>query len=188
MPFSDGLTLYHGSYIAVSEPDLAKCERFKDFGRGFYLTTSYEQAHSFVRLSIRKAIDRHLPGARPESGFVSKFIVSAADCSELDVLEFESADSNWLRCIAAHRRRRSFPEEVRRLADYDVIIGKIANDQTNITLALYLDGIYGPVGTREAEEACIKQLMPERLADQYCLRSERALSRLLYKGSEQIWM
>lgn len=53
--------------------------------------------------------------------------------------------------------------------------------------ALYMDGIYGPVGSPEAERACIAQLMPERLSDQYCLRSERALRCLSFEGSEQIW-
>ena len=32
--------IYHGSYCEVKEPDLAKCAKRKDFGQGFYLTTS----------------------------------------------------------------------------------------------------------------------------------------------------
>ena len=39
----DGLILYHGSYCEVKEPDLAKCAKRKDFGRGFYLTTQLNQ-------------------------------------------------------------------------------------------------------------------------------------------------
>ena len=46
----------HGSYCEVKEPDLAKCAKRKDFGQGFYLTTSKEQAESFLRTSIAKAI------------------------------------------------------------------------------------------------------------------------------------
>nr|WP_242987755.1 DUF3990 domain-containing protein [Mediterraneibacter faecis] len=34
----------YGSYCEVKEPDLAKCAKRKDFGQGFYLTTSKEQA------------------------------------------------------------------------------------------------------------------------------------------------
>ena len=51
----DGMTLYHGSYCEVREPDLSKCSKMKDFGRGFYLTTSRAQAESFVKTSIAKA-------------------------------------------------------------------------------------------------------------------------------------
>ena len=53
----DGLKLYHGSYCQIMSPDIAKCLPFKDFGKGFYLTTSKRQAEDFSRLSLRKAID-----------------------------------------------------------------------------------------------------------------------------------
>lgn len=56
LDLKDGLVLYHGSYCEVKEPDLAKCAKRKDFGQGFYLTTSKEQAESFLRTSIANAI------------------------------------------------------------------------------------------------------------------------------------
>ena len=40
LELKDGFVLYHGSYCEVKEPDLAKCAKRKDFGQGFYLTTS----------------------------------------------------------------------------------------------------------------------------------------------------
>ena len=36
----DGMLLYHGSYCEVVSPDLQKCAPYKDFGKGFYVTTS----------------------------------------------------------------------------------------------------------------------------------------------------
>lgn len=51
----DGLILYHGSYCEVSSPQLSKCAKRKDFGKGFYLTSSREQAVSFLKTSIIKA-------------------------------------------------------------------------------------------------------------------------------------
>ena len=39
----DGMVLYHGSYCEITSPDLDKCAPYKDFGKGFYLTTSYQQ-------------------------------------------------------------------------------------------------------------------------------------------------
>ena len=44
LKLKDGFVLYHGSYCEVKEPDLAKCAKRKDFGQGFYLTTSKDQA------------------------------------------------------------------------------------------------------------------------------------------------
>ena len=73
MSLHDGLVLYHGSHIEVESPDLSKCRRFKDFGRGFYLTTSLKQAESFVRLSVRKAYDAGIPEAVMSRGYVSKY-------------------------------------------------------------------------------------------------------------------
>lgn len=52
---TDNVVLYHGSYCEVKNPDLKRCARHKDFGRGFYLTTSRTQAENFAGISIRKA-------------------------------------------------------------------------------------------------------------------------------------
>ena len=32
---SDGMLLYHGSYMVVDTPDVPKCAARKDFGKGF---------------------------------------------------------------------------------------------------------------------------------------------------------
>lgn len=51
----DGMLLYHGSYVSIPNIDLSRCMGGLDFGRGFYLTSSYEQAYNYVQLSVRKA-------------------------------------------------------------------------------------------------------------------------------------
>jgi hypothetical protein len=53
MILRNDVVLYHGSYTIVRHPDLSKCRGEKDFGRGFYLTTSHEQAQRFVKSSVR---------------------------------------------------------------------------------------------------------------------------------------
>ena len=42
LELKDGFIFYHGSYCEVKEPDLTQCAKRKDFGQGFYLTTSVE--------------------------------------------------------------------------------------------------------------------------------------------------
>ena len=59
----DGMLLYHGSYVSIPNIDLSRCMGGLDFGRGFYLTSSYEQAYNYVQLSVRKA--KHI-GAVPK--------------------------------------------------------------------------------------------------------------------------
>ena len=45
MILQDNIKLYHASYIAVEKNDLTLCSEGKDFGKGFYVTTNYEQAY-----------------------------------------------------------------------------------------------------------------------------------------------
>ena len=35
----NGMLLYHGSYAEVSDVNLEKCSKGKDFGQGFYVTS-----------------------------------------------------------------------------------------------------------------------------------------------------
>ena len=56
LTLTDGMLLYHGSFTRVSQIDLDKCKAGKDFGRGFYVTSSYKQAQNFVPLSVNKQV------------------------------------------------------------------------------------------------------------------------------------
>ena len=97
---SEGIVLYHGSYCAVEEPDLEKCARFKDFGRGFYLTSSKEQAKSFAKITATKAKSRGYVSVGEKFAYISYFKVDSVD--DLNIFAFETADVNWLHCIVAH--------------------------------------------------------------------------------------
>lgn len=180
----DGLILYHGSYCEVRELDLAKCARRKDFGQGFYLTTSREQAESFLRTSLAKAKAAGLIDDAQNYGYISSFEVDLT--MELNIYVYEGADVHWLHCIAAHRKKRLFTEVEKEMAKYDVIVGKIADDATNATLTAYLGGAFGVVGSKEADDFCIKQLLPNKLKDQYCFKSEAAISSLRFMKGEKI--
>lgn len=70
---------------------------------------------------------------------------------------------------------------------YDVIIGKIADDATNVTILTYLVGAYGTIGSAEADNLCISRLIPERLKEQFCFRTNAGLDCLSFVESEQIW-
>ncbi len=145
LELKDGLILYHGSYCEVKEPDLGKCAKRKDFGQGFYLTTSKDQAESFLKTSIVKA-------------------------------------------MAAHRKKKLFTEVEGEMEKYDVIVGKIADDATNSTLTAYLAGVFGTAGEKEADDFCIKQLLPNKLKNQYCLKTEAAIECLKFLEGEKIWL
>ena len=50
------MIVYHGSTEIIKNPDVLHSKKYLDFGQGFYLTTSKEQAESFLKTSIAKAI------------------------------------------------------------------------------------------------------------------------------------
>ena len=182
----DGMSLYHGSYCEVRMPDLAKCAKGKDFGRGFYLTSSKEQAVKFLKTSIVKAVTAGLIEHGQDFGYVAKF--EFVNKNNMSVHVFHEADYEWLHCVAAHRKKRSFPDVVNKMDKFDIIGGKIADDTTNAVLAAYVAGAFGAVGSRDADDFCIRQLLPNNLKDQYCFKTKAALDCLRFMESEQIWL
>lgn len=52
----DGLILYHGSYCEVRQPEVRYGAKYKDFGQGFYLTSSKKQARNFIQTSVKKGL------------------------------------------------------------------------------------------------------------------------------------
>ena len=48
------MLLYHGSNVEVSNPQILESDRRLDFGKGFYLTSSYEQAKRWAELTVKR--------------------------------------------------------------------------------------------------------------------------------------
>lgn len=182
----DDMFLYHGSYCEVQTPDLSKCAKYKDFGQGFYLTTSKKQAENFAKISTGKSIANQITDEKQKYGVVSVFRFKPVN--KLLVRTYSTANAEWLHCIVGHRRKRYFPEVVQELKNIDIIGGKIANDNTNATITTYMAGAYGEIGSKSADDICISLLLPERLEDQFCFRTEKALECIAFMESEQIWL
>lgn len=186
MIIKEEMTLYHGSYISVEKPTLNKCKTGKDFGRGFYLTTSKEQAERFTRTSIKKAVFEKLISDKANVGYVSVYKFHLNE--KLKLYEFTEADREWLHTVVAHRRQDAFPKEVLQWAEYDIMAGKIANDNTNLVINAYMDGAYGDVFSQRADDVAISFLEPDKLKDQLCFRSDEAIMALSYISSERYYI
>lgn len=143
---ADDMLLYHGSYCVVKKPDLKKCARYKDFGQGFYLTTSKKQAEDFAGISTRKAIANGVVGLECRSGRVSVFQFKYVN--KLAIKIYPSADADWLHCVVGHRK----------------------------------------AGSESADNICISLLLPERLQNQFCFRTNEALACLTFVESGQVWI
>lgn len=185
LELADGMLLYHGSYCEVKKPDLNKCAAFKDFGKGFYLTSSRQQAENFINASLKKAEAQGVIAPGQKYGIISTFRYRYSE--DIASFLFQDADADWLHCVVGHRKANSFPAIVEEMKKYDVIAGKIANDATNVTILTYLVGAYGMVGSEGADRLCIGRLIPERLKDQFCFRTNKGMNCLTFVESERIW-
>jgi hypothetical protein len=172
------LTLYHASANRVETVDPSRGKIRSDFGRGFYVTTSRKQAERFVRTAVRKT------GKDLMAGFVNEYRVDSF--AGLNIHEFASTDQEWLNCVCAHRTRSGVFGDVRAWERFDVLAGKVANDDTMTVINIYLADGYGPRGSRDAVTLAVSLLRPERLEDQLCLKTDRAAARLVFLGAEQV--
>ena len=98
---------------------------------------------------------------------------------------FDEADEEWLHFTACNRSNELFPDLRRKYASVDIIGGKVADDQTAITLNNYVAGTYGVPGTEKADRTTIELLETERLKDQFCFRTIDAILSLQLVRSER---
>ena len=167
---------YHTSYKIIEQVDLAYGKKGNDFGLGFYMTSSETQAERFVNAAIRKSRLPH------DHGYVLTY--KLRDSSDLELFEFETTNVEWLHCICAYRS--GFEKAYAMWEKYDILAGKVANDDTNATISFYLNGAYGEVGSERAIAAALEQLRPDVLEDQICIKTEAALGRLEFVCEKKV--
>ena len=153
------MTLYHGSNLIVDAPQLLKNQRTLDFGRGFYTTSDFEQAKKWAQRTVKIR----------ESGkaCVSCYELNEDKLESLKIFRFTEPNFEWLDYVSNNRKNKDVED------DWDLVIGPVANDQTFPTILLYLDGYID-------SESAIRQLLPQKLKDQYTFKTEKALSLLRF--------
>lgn len=161
------------------------CKGGLDFGKGFYLTSSYQQARNYILSSIKKNIRRRkLPADFSiNDGRITVFRFHPDP--ELLIHCFKTADVDWLHFVAGNRDDSLFQEMVHQLARYDIVGGKVADDSTAATLNAYITGDYGIPGSKRADSFTISGLLPERLTDQFCFRTQKAIQSLEFVRSDR---
>ena len=110
------MTVYHGGYVPVEQPEIRKGRNTKDFGTGFYCTVIKEQAQRWAK--------------RYETKIVSVYDVRLN--SDLKIKDFKDMTDEWLDFIIACRSGEEH--------DYDIVIGAMANDQIYNYISDYVDG------------------------------------------------
>ena len=151
------MKLYHGSNVIVKKPKIIYSNRALDFGKGFYLTTDFEQAKKWSKLTVKR---------RGEGkAFVSIYEISENDLKKLSILKFDSANKDWLQFVSNNRVKKETESK------WDIIIGPVANDNTMPVIELYIGGQYD-------ENEAIKRLLTQKLKDQIVFKNEKSLKYL----------
>ena len=84
------MKLYHGSDVLVTFPDLTKGKPFKDFGRGFYLSTDFAQAQAMAEQKSSQS-----PDGNPPIVSTFEFDESAFTDGSLKIKQFNSYTEEW---------------------------------------------------------------------------------------------
>ncbi len=153
------MILYHGSNVEVKEPRLLKSDRMLDFGTGFYLTSSFEQADRWAyRTTLRR---------RTGAPVITVFNFDETQQNKLKVLTFEAANKKWLNFIAKNREGTAIND------NWDIVIGPVADDKTMPVIRLFLAKVYTTSET-------LRRLLPQNLNDQYAFKTEKSLQLLSF--------
>ena len=162
------MKLYHGSNQKVEKPIADYSTRFKmDFGRGFYTTTSEEQARSFTNgVMIRNK--------NQGTKTVSIYRLDIAAFKDLNVKDFDGATAEWFDYVEKNRRSEVIVE-----LDYDIIMGPVADDKINRTFTLYETKVI-------SREQALKDLKTEIYKDQIVFKTQKSLEYLEYLGFVEV--
>ncbi len=144
------IKVYHAGYVEIPVPDIKRGRVNADFGQGFYLSDNYGFASLWVREKNRADI-----------------IVNSYELDEsgLNILRFDR-DEKWFRYVFSNRR--SMPDSY---ADFDIIIGPIANDTIYDTMGIMTSGYL-------SDDEALKLLCVGPQYTQIVLKTQKAADNL----------
>ncbi len=156
------MLVYHGSTLEIRDPMIITSELGRDFGFAFYTTDIKEQAE---RWAVRRAkiLSR-------TSNIKEHAVVNVYEWSERHALNekvFKDASIDWLDMVVNCRSNVCYRHE------YDIVTGKIANDNVGETVSYVVQGIM-------RKEDAVERLKFEKINNQIAFCTEAALSELTF--------
>ena len=157
-------TLYHGSIDIVAAPEIREPNRTLDYGKGFYLTSSAQQAEAWVRRKLKDDIIL---------GYVNTYEYDEDMEAMFETLVFELPDEAWLDFVMANRMNPDFKH------NYDIVKGPVANDRVYASFALYEAGLLD-------KQELINELRAYKLVNQTLIHTERALESVKWIDAKEV--
>lgn len=169
------MILYHGTNADINKIELEKCMPYKDFGKGFYTTTLFNQAKA---MAIKKS---KIYGGKP---CVIEYEVpdNLLSLRSLRRKIFKKATKNWALFII-NNRNRDFTDVENAMCNsdgkYEIVSGPVANDTLTTLIQRYSRGYID-------ENALLREMKYSAPSDQISFHSEKAVSFL--KKVNTIWI
>jgi hypothetical protein len=158
------MILYHGGTDVIKEPKLTFSERGRDFGVGFYTTNIREQAQKWAKRQGQ---------IRNKQAILNIYEFDEAQAEDsLSIKNFTEYSIEWLNFIVSNRANRQTKH------DFDIVIGKIANDDVGETVQLVADGLMPP-------DFALQRLKFMPANNQYAFCTEKALSHIVFSNSQK---
>ena len=161
------MILYHGSTLEVQQPRILKSEIGRDFGFAFYTTDIQAQAERWAR---RRAMIESRRTKKEILPIVSVYEWDEDAAKQLQFLKFDGASMEWLDLVVICRSQIDYSH------GYDIVEGKIANDNVGETVSYVMQGIM-------RKEDAIERLRFERINNQIAFCTETALRTLYFQNS-----
>ena len=153
------MIVYHGSTVEITKPLIFTNEIGRDFGFAFYTTDIKEQAE---RWAVRKS------KIEKRKNINTKPIVNIYECNTnivCNIKEFDGTSMDWLDMVLKCRSDISYKHK------FDIVIGKIANDNVGETVSYVMQGIM-------RKEDAVKRLKFEKINNQIAFCTEKAIGYL----------
>jgi hypothetical protein len=162
------MILYHGTTVEIRTPEILKTEIGRDFGFGFYTTEIREQAE---RWAVRKAKIASRRAPEPVKAIVD--VYEWDEDASLNIKAFDGTSLEWLDFVVNCRTNLNFIHE------YDIVTGKIANDNVGETVSYVVQGIM-------RREDAVERLKFEKINNQIAFCSEASLQTLKFVKSYEV--
>ena len=155
------MILYHGSNTSFDQIDLTKSLPNKDFGKGFYLSDTYEQAEEMAKFKVVISGGNVIVQSYHTED-------SILDDVSLKIKIFKEYSQEWAEFILANRNNNSDVP----VHDYDIVYGPIANDKVGMQIRKYKDG------SINFEEFLHRLQYMKGITFQYFFGTDKAINKL----------
>lgn len=173
-------TLYHGTISEIERIDVSSGRSRKDFGKGFYMAVTKQQATGMMHKKYREAVRRSRN--KMERQFQENLYEIQLDeeiLNGLSIKIFEDADEERLDFVLMCREKGGLSH------GFDLVIGATADDDTALCLKAYEEGLYGTKGSLQAKQILLRNLEVENLGIQYFI-GKQAVADALIKSIRKI--